>query len=180
MADHCELAFARPAPMNISIPATHRTLPRTKISAGHIDQWLAKGGASGLIANERPKNIAFLKEYPARDTDCFLALANVNPAGDLSSAIKADQFFFERARQKHPAKRLQKSVVNGTSRRRFLGRSLRSPFLSFSRRRLKHSTIFAATLMCAKHFLEGHAPLTQRVILSEAKDLANDIVWRAW
>src|SRR6202022_762720 len=62
----------------------------------------------------------------------FLALADVNAAGNRAAAIKADQFFFERSREQHPTKCFQKSLM-----RRFLGYGGFFP----ARRRLKHSPI---------------------------------------
>ena len=60
MTDHGELTFERFAAMNVAVASAHRTLPRAEISARNIDQRLAEGRASGLIANERRKDVALL------------------------------------------------------------------------------------------------------------------------
>src|SRR5260370_29727043 len=132
MTDHRELTFARLSAMNVAVAPAHRALSRAKISARNIDDRLSKRGAPGLIANQRRKDIAFLQKQSASDADRFLAFTDVNPAGDLAAAIKADQFLLECAREQHPAKRLEESLM----RRRFLSRGFFSAL-----RRLKHRPI---------------------------------------
>ena len=53
------------------------------------------------------KTSSFLQEKSASDADRFLAFADVNAAGDPAAAIHAGEFFFECARQQHPAKGLE-------------------------------------------------------------------------
>src|ERR1700719_122029 len=132
VTDHRELTFARLSAVNVAVAPAHGSLSRAKISAGNIDDRLSKRGAPGLIANQRRKDVAFLQKQSASDADRFLAFTDVNSAGDLAAAIKADQFLLECAREQHPAKRLEESLM----RRRFLSRR----FLSVLRR-LKHRPI---------------------------------------
>ena len=68
--------------MNISVASAHRATARTEISSRHIDERFAKRGTSGLIADQRRKNIALLQKKPAGYTDRFLAFAEVNTASD--------------------------------------------------------------------------------------------------
>src|ERR1700736_299617 len=103
--------------MNIAVAPAHWSLSRAKISARNIDNWPPKRGAPGLVANQRGKDVAFLQKHSAGDADRFLAFADVNSTGDLPAAIKTDQLLLERAREQHPTKRLQESLM----RRRFLG-----------------------------------------------------------
>src|SRR5260370_15278980 len=103
--------------MNVAVASAHRSLARPEISARNIDNRFTKRGTSGLIANQRRKNVAFLQKHSASDADRFLAFADIDAAGDLAAPIKTDQFLLERARQQHPAKRLQESLM----RRRLLG-----------------------------------------------------------
>src|SRR5205085_12458557 len=112
MTDHCQLTVGRFAAMNISVTAAHWSLARPKISARNIEQRFAKRGATSLIANQRREDVALLQKQSAGNADRFLAFTNVNSAGDLAAAIKADQFFFERAREQHPAKRFQEPLVH--------------------------------------------------------------------
>src|SRR5947209_3521120 len=116
MTDHRELTVAWFATMNISVATAHWTLARTEISARNIEKRLAKRGTAGLIADQRRKNIALFQKQSASDADRFLAFANVNAAGDVAAAIKANQLFLERAREQHPPKRFEKSLMH----RRFL------------------------------------------------------------
>src|SRR5438045_6315730 len=132
MTDHRELTFARLSAMNVAVAPAHGSLSRAKISAGNIDDRLSKRRATGLIANQRRKDVAFLQKQSASDADRFLAFTDVNPAGDLAAAIKADQFLLESAGEQHPAKRLEESLM----RRRFLSRRFFSAL-----RRLKHRPI---------------------------------------
>src|SRR5213082_2928199 len=132
MADHREQTVAWFSAMNIAVTTAHWSLSRAKISARNIDNRLAKRGTPGLIANQRCKDVAFLQKQSASDADRFLAFADVNAAGDLAAAIKADQFLLESAREQHPAKRLEESLM----RRRFLSRRFFSAL-----RRLKHRPI---------------------------------------
>src|SRR5712691_4541370 len=111
MADHREQTVAWLSAMNIAIASAHWPLSGAKISARHIDNRLTKRRAPGLIANQRCKDVAFFQKQSASDADRFLAFADVNAAGDLAAAIKADQFLLERAREQHPAKRLQESLM---------------------------------------------------------------------
>src|SRR5437870_3072145 len=97
--------------MNIAIAPAHRAFDRAKVSARNIDKWFAERRASGLVANERGKNIAFLQKQTTGDTDCFLPTADINTAGDQAAAIETDQFILEGARQQHPTKRFEKSFV---------------------------------------------------------------------
>src|SRR6266705_6004933 len=104
MADHGELAFARLAAMDVAVASAHRTLSRTKIRTRNIDKRLTEGRVSGLIANKRRKDVAFLEKQSARDTDSLLATPDVNAAANQPAAIKTCEFVFERSRQQHPAK----------------------------------------------------------------------------
>src|SRR5438874_6083769 len=121
MADHREHTVAWFSAMNIAVTTAHWSLSRAKISACNIDNRLAKRGTPGLIANQRCKDVAFLQKQSASDADRFLAFADINAAGDLAAAIKADQFLLERAREQHPAKRFQEPLMHRSFWRRFLG-----------------------------------------------------------
>src|SRR5206468_2192617 len=132
MTDHRELTVGRFSAMNVAVAPAHWPLSRAEISARNIEDRLSKRGAPGLIANQRRKNVAFLQKQSASDADRFLAFTDINPAGDLAAAIKADQFLLECAREQHPAKRLEESLM----RRRFLSRRFFSAL-----RRLKHRPI---------------------------------------
>src|SRR6266446_4719932 len=141
MTDHRELAVARFAAVDIAVASPHWPLPRAKISARNIDNRFAKSGTAGLIANQRRKDVVFLQKHSASDADRFLTFADVNPAGDLAAAVKTDQLFLERAREQHPAKRLQESLIrHGFPGRRYF------PAL----RRLKHRPILREIDNCAQ------------------------------
>src|SRR4029077_8434941 len=146
MADHCQLAVAWFAAVNVAIASSHRSRARAKIGACDIDQRFAKGRAAGLVTNERREDVASLQEDPASDADCFLAFADVDAPGDPTAAIHAGQFFFECSRQQHPAKGLE--IFFG-SRRFRLGFLLRA-------RGLQHRTIVANIRSAAqKNFRRG-------------------------
>src|SRR5436190_21047340 len=82
MTDHGQLPRFRAASVNISVPATHRTSARPEIGSSHIEQRLAKSSPAGLITNQWCKDIPFLKEKPAGDTDRFLAFTEINASGN--------------------------------------------------------------------------------------------------
>jgi hypothetical protein len=52
-----------------------------------------------------------LQKQAASHADRFLALANVNATSNQTAAIEADELFFKRARQQHPAKCLEKVLM---------------------------------------------------------------------
>ena len=99
------------AAVNIAVTASHRAETRAEIRACHIEQWLAEGGSPGLIANQWREDVALLQKQAASYTDSFLALADIDAARNHSAAIKADELFFERARQQHPVKCLEKTLM---------------------------------------------------------------------
>src|SRR5207248_9757055 len=143
MTNHRQLALGRLSAMNIAVAPAHWSLSRAKISARNIDNRFAKRRAPGLIANQRRKNVAFFQKQSASDADRLLAFADVNPTGNLAAAIKTDELFLECAREQHPAKRLQESLM----RCRFLG----GRFFP-ARRRLKHRPILRKIDIRAQHF----------------------------
>src|SRR6266404_625168 len=126
--------------MNIPVASAHWALSRAEVGARNIDKRFAKRGTSGLITNQRREKVPLLQKQSARDADRFLTFANVNAAGDMSAAIQANEFFLERPRKQHPAKRFQKSLVHRRFRR---GGFLRRSFLRFfpALRCLKHRAI---------------------------------------
>ena len=97
--------------MNIAVTPTHRTEARAEIRARHVDQRFAKSGSSGLIANQWRKDVALFQKQPARDADSFLALTDIDAAGDLTAAVETHQLLLKRAGQQHPAKRLEKPLM---------------------------------------------------------------------
>src|SRR5581483_1876891 len=113
MADHCQLIVQGPTAVNVAIPAAHRAFDRSKISPHDIEQRLAKGRASSLIANERTKHVTFLQKHSAGGADCFLAAAKIDAADDHAAAIKTGEFVLEDASGKHPAKPFHKPLVHG-------------------------------------------------------------------
>src|SRR5262249_11833732 len=96
------------------------------------------------------EDVALLQKQTTGNADGFLTFANVNAAGDVAGAIKADQLFLERAREQHPAKRFQKLFVHRRCLWRcFLGRRF-FPTL----RRLKHRPILRKIDNRAQNFFD--------------------------
>ena len=110
-----------------------------------------------MIANQWRKNVAFLQKHTASNADSFLTFADINSAGDVPAAIKADELLFERARQQHPAKRFEKSFMHRSSRRRFLRRRF-FPAL----RRLKHRPILRKIANRAQKIFAPKIDATER------------------
>jgi hypothetical protein len=132
MADHRELAVPGFTTVNVAIAAPHRSGSRSEVSASDIDERLAKGRTSGLIADQWGKNVTFLQKDTASHADRFLALTDVNSTGDPTTAIHAGELLLKSTRQEHPAKRLEVLFVDW----RF-GWS----FFLLGSRRLQHRTI---------------------------------------
>jgi len=89
MADHGELTSLEPTAMDVSVAPAHRALTRAEIGARHIQEWLARGRAPGLIANERSKDIVLLQKHPAGRPHRFLSAPDIDAASDQSAAVKA-------------------------------------------------------------------------------------------
>src|SRR6266571_40755 len=133
MTNHGKFVLARMAAVNVAVASAHRAEARAEIRARYVEQRFAKCGSSGLVANQWREDVAFLQKQTASRAHRFLTLANVNATGDQTAAIEADEFFFKRARQQHPAKCLEKA---------FMWRGGRFCFYSCAAlRHLKHSPI---------------------------------------
>src|SRR6266496_340282 len=111
MADHCEFVVARMTSMNVAIAATHWTQARTKIRARDVNQRFAERRSPRLVTNQWREDVAFFQKQTARDADRLLAFADVDSAGNQTAAIQANEFFFKRARQQHPAECLEEAIV---------------------------------------------------------------------
>jgi hypothetical protein len=136
MANHRQLAILRPAAVDVTVAAAHRPEFRTKISACRVEQRLAEGSASRLIADERRKDIALPERQAARGADGLLATAEVDAADDHAAAVERAEFVLENSRLQHDAEGFE---ILGM--RRSFGLVFRLRF-----RRLKHPQILAATL----------------------------------
>src|SRR3954469_18695979 len=99
MADHRQLVLLRAASMNVAVATAHRSLSRSKISSGNVDQRFAKRRTPGLIANQGREDVALLQKHSTRSADRFLSATEIHTAGDHSAAIETGQLIFEHARQ---------------------------------------------------------------------------------
>src|SRR5438094_239917 len=132
MTNHGELVLLGPSPMNIAVTPAHRAQTRAEIRARDVKERFAECGSPCLVANQWRKNVAVLQKQAASDADRFLTLSNVNAASDQTAAIKANELFFKRARQQHPAKCLEKAFMRRLDRLYGFAGALRS---------LKHETM---------------------------------------
>ena len=99
-----EEAAARIASMYVSVAATAQAGAGSEVHAEDVDQRFAESESSGLVADQRAKNIAGFQHDAEGGADGLLSFAQVNSTGDLSSPPKASQLFFGRPCQQHPIK----------------------------------------------------------------------------
>jgi hypothetical protein len=52
-----------------------------------------------------------LQKQTTRYTDRFLAFANIDAASNQAAPIETNEFFLQRSRQEHPAKRFEEALV---------------------------------------------------------------------
>src|SRR6266566_3139279 len=111
MADHGKLVLLWSPPMDVAVATAHWAKARTQISARDIQQRFAECGSSCLVANQRREDIALFQKQTARHAHRFLAFPNVDAAGDQAAPIETNEFFLQRSRQEHPAKRFGGDLV---------------------------------------------------------------------
>src|SRR6266566_4448226 len=111
MADHGKLVLLWSPPMDVAVATAHWAKARTQISARDIQQRFAECGSSCLVANQRREDIALFQKQTARHAHRFLAFPNVDAAGDQAAPIETNEFFLQRSRQEHPAKRFEEALV---------------------------------------------------------------------
>src|SRR5437773_11380279 len=111
MADHRELSRFRATAMDVPIASPHRPTSRAEISARHVDQRFTESGAPGLVADERCENVAFLQEEAAGYAHRFLALADINSAGNQTAPVKTGELLLENPRLEHDAECLEIFLV---------------------------------------------------------------------
>src|SRR4029453_9775572 len=133
MADHGKLILLWPTPMDVAVATAHGAKPRAQISARDVQQRFAECGSSCLVADQRRKDIALFQKKAARHAHRFLPFPDVDAAGDQAAAIETNEFFLQRSRQEHPAKRFEEALVR---RRRLWLFGFR-----LALRRLKHLAI---------------------------------------
>src|SRR3954447_5090443 len=99
--------------MNISVASTHWSQFRTEIGSSHIDERFPESRTPGLVADQRRENVAFalIQKHSAGRTHRFLPAAKVNTARNHAAAIQAGQFLLKDARQEHPAKPFEITLV---------------------------------------------------------------------
>src|SRR5688572_3861643 len=113
MADHRQIALARPAAMNVAITPAHRAEGRAKIGSGSVQQGFAESQSPRLIANQRRENISLAERDGDGDAQGFLPAPDEDAAMDFARAIKAGEFLIQNAPQKHPAKRADVLLTRG-------------------------------------------------------------------
>ena len=110
-----------------------------------VQQRFAECGSSRLVANQRREDIVLFQKQTARHAHRFLTFPNIDAAGDQAAPIETNEFFFQRSRQEHPAKRFEEALVR-QRRFRFFGFRL-------ALRRLKHLAILREIQQIAQKIL---------------------------
>ena len=117
MADHGIITLARPAPVDIPVPSTHRTKLRSEVGSQRIKNRIPKSHPSGLIPDQRSKDVAFPKVQSDRDAQGFLAPSEKHATFNHSSPIEAGQLLLQHAGEEHHAVGFDK-LGSGNSRGR--------------------------------------------------------------
>ncbi len=97
MADHRVVAFTRATPVNIAVPATHRAELRTQVGPQGIENRVAERHASGLVANQRGKDVALAQINSHRGTQRLLPFTQKNATIDKTCAKEAGQLLLKDA-----------------------------------------------------------------------------------
>ena len=103
MADHRQIAFARPAAMDIAVAPAHRAERGAEVVAHGVNDGFAKSQAAGAVADERGKNIGFFERHADGGAQGFLAAAEKNAAVDFAGAVKRGEFVIQQPRPQHEA-----------------------------------------------------------------------------
>src|SRR5437867_8124220 len=145
MTDHGQNPLPGPAAMHVAVSTAHGTQSRTEKRAHRVQHRFAKGQPSGQVANQRREDISFSQRESDGNTQGFLPAAQKDAAVNLTRAVKAGEFFIQRARQQHPATRLDIFVAErGEQSAGFrAGNSL------------KHATYLAALAPAVQTFLSA-------------------------
>jgi len=79
MADHGQQTFLRPAAVDISVAAPHRTEGGAEVGSHCVENGFTEGEPAGLITDAGGKNIALRKARPAATLKASLAASEKTP-----------------------------------------------------------------------------------------------------
>ncbi len=114
MRDHGVVALARTAAVDVSIPPAHRPEMGTEVGAKSVENSVAEGHASGLVADQRGEEVAPAQLDADRYAQCLLSAAEEHTALDQSRAVEAGEFLFEHPGEQHDPVGLDELALTDT------------------------------------------------------------------